>query len=160
VRCQIGYDGLIDGSKGVFKMQKTNKKIQKGLTLLELIVTMVVASILAAMVIPNFTASVDKSKASAAAVYLRVIRTGERVYYTTHNTYIACAATPCTITDIKDKLGVEVTTESYNFSIGPGLTGDIATSFYATATSLKDASTIRIDQDGTFTGTSNYLPSS
>jgi prepilin-type N-terminal cleavage/methylation domain-containing protein len=131
--------------------------MRRAFTLIELMIVVVIIGILAGIAIPNFTNMVEKAKAEQAATYLRVIRTGEKIYWANNSTYIACADAAA----IKTNLGAEVTTENYTFAVasgtGPGQT--IANSFVATATRRSDSTTITLDQDGTWGGSSPYKPS-
>ena len=136
--------------------------MKKAFTLIELLIVVVIIGILAGIAVPNFTKMVEKAKAEQEATYLRVIRTGEKIYWANNSTYIACA----NAAGIKTNLGAEVTTENYTFAVAAGtgtLPGggaeDITNSFHATATRKSDNTTIILDQDGAWSGTSAYVPS-
>jgi len=136
--------------------------MKKGFTLTELLTTVVILAVLAAVALPKFSKSTEKAKANQAVAYLRAIRVGEKMYFAKNNTYVTCSGKA----ELQSKLGVEVTEENYKFKVVAGSAG-IATSF--TATSIKGATatdacnaanTICIDQDGTWSGTSAYKPAS
>lgn len=117
--------------------------MKRGFTLIELLIVVVIIGVLASIAIPNFTKTVEKAKADQAKTYLKVIRTGEKIYYANNSTYIACADAAA----IKSNLEAELTTENYTFKV-EGNT-DISNSFKATATRKTNTSKyITIDQDG------------
>jgi len=128
--------------------------MKSGFTLAELLITVVILGVLAAITLPNFTSSVDKAQAHQAIAFLRVIRTGEQMFFARNARYYACAAA-CTEQELRDNLGAEISIANYAF----GLTSPTATTFTATATSSKDATTLVINQAGSFAGsTSPYTP--
>ncbi|MCM8782230.1 MAG: prepilin-type N-terminal cleavage/methylation domain-containing protein [Candidatus Omnitrophica bacterium] len=115
---------------------------KKAFTMLELLITVIVIGILATIAIPNFSKMVDKAKEEQAITYLRLIRSGEKIYYAGNSTYIACADAG----EIKSNLGVEVTEQNYTFRVEGN--PDIVDTFIATATKRNSTETITIDQDG------------
>ncbi len=125
--------------------------MKKAFTLLELLIVLVVVGILASISLPKFTSTVERAKADQAANYLRVIRTGEKIYYANNYTYLACAGHIA----IQASLGAEITEENYTF----GVTSAAATTFFATATRKTDNKTITLDQDYNWSGSSPYVSS-
>ena len=121
-------------------------------TLLELLIVIVIVGVLATIALPNFNKMIDKAKADQAVTYLKVIRSGEKIYYAGNSAYIACA----NAAEIKSNLGAEITEDSYTFTV----TGNpnISNSFIATAASKSDATTIILNQDGNWSGTSPFKP--
>jgi type IV pilus assembly protein PilE len=130
--------------------------MKQAFTLIELMIVVVIIGILASIALPNFTKMVEKAKAEQAATYLRVIRTGEKIYWANNSTYIRCD----NAAEIKANLNAEVTTENYAFKVaaGTGPGEDISNSFLATATRNADSTTITLNQDGAWGGTSPYKP--
>jgi type IV pilus assembly protein PilE len=124
--------------------------MKKGFTLIELLIVIVIIGILASVAVPNYTRMVERSKAEQAITYLKVIRTGEKIYYASNSGYTACA----NMGEIKFRLGAEVTEEHYLF----GVTSDPTSSFLATATCKSDDKTITLDDQGNYGGTSSYKP--
>ncbi len=126
----------------------------KGFTLIELMIVVVIIGILAALAIPRFMRSTTKSKQSEAKQLLKQVYTMQRAYRQEFNTYTlngvtASAAAPQAFATI----GVDVMGSArYSFA----MVSDVNT-FTCTATAdLDDDPTIdtwTIDQNGTLTNT-------
>ena len=129
--------------------------MKKSFTLVEVLITVVVVTVLGALVLPHFARSTDKGRAKQAIAYLRVIRTSERMYHARNSNYLGCAPA-CTNQQIKDNFGAEVGETGYTFSI----TTPTTESFTATATA-SDGRTIILSEDGTWGGTAvEHIPTS
>jgi type IV pilus assembly protein PilA len=63
------------------------KKLQKGFTLIELMIVVAIIGILAALAIPNFIRFQARSKQSEVKANLKSMFTAERSYYQEHDTY-------------------------------------------------------------------------
>ena len=60
---------------------------QRGFTLVELMIVVVIVGILAAVAIPMYRGSTDRARASEAVATLGSIRSAMRVYFAEHDTY-------------------------------------------------------------------------
>ncbi len=129
---------------------------QKGFTLVELMIVIVIVGILAAVAIPIYQSNVDKAKMSECDAALGTIRTSLRVYFAENSQYPdITAGTPVTTTN----LGIS-TTDLDGKYFDPAdytITSTSADSSY-TITCLSNtnrsigSSDRTLDQDGTFGG--------
>ena len=69
-------------------MRRTNET-QRGFTLVELAVVVVIIGILAAFAVPKFLSSVERSKAAEAFNYLSTVQTAQERYHARQGTYAA-----------------------------------------------------------------------
>ena len=102
------------------------KKGEKGFTLVELAIVIVIIGVLAAFGVPRFRDSVERSKASEAFNYLSAIRGAQERYHARQGTY----AEELPVLDIK------FPAPKY-FTVGgvePGGTGDLEDSWRLTLT--------------------------
>lgn len=133
-----------------------SRKSNKGFTLIELMIVVVIIGILAALAIPRFMRSTTKAKQSEAKQLLKQIYTMQRAYRQEFDSYClngatASAAAPNAFAQI----GVEVmATARYTYVMTAG-----ANTFTCVATAnLDDDATNdvwQIDQTGSLTCTSN-----
>ena len=80
---------------------------QKGVNLIELMITVVIVSILAAIAIPSYTNQVKRTRRSMAAGCLQAQAQYLERWRTSKMTYVAAAAQPCT-TEIQPYYTVSV----------------------------------------------------
>jgi len=125
---------------------------QKGFTLIELMIVVVIIGILAALAIPRFMQATGKAKKSEAKSVLKQIYVLERAYFQENDTYVASTGD-----NVIPSIGWNVPsgTPRYNYTVVAGGTGDIASSFTATATEIADADgdnnpneTLTMDESG------------
>jgi prepilin-type N-terminal cleavage/methylation domain-containing protein len=70
---------------------------QKGFTLIEVMITVAIIGILAAVAIPSFASYRMKAKTSEAEINLAAIATSEIAYHAEFDTFTACAPDPAVI---------------------------------------------------------------
>ncbi|MEW5701371.1 MAG: prepilin-type N-terminal cleavage/methylation domain-containing protein [Candidatus Zixiibacteriota bacterium] len=132
------------------RLHRTNK----GFTLIELMIVVVIIGILAALAIPRFMAATSKSKTSEAKQILKQIYVMERAYRQEYDTYWGNGITAdATNGNNFSRIGVQVGASArYSYAMVAA-----ATTFTCTATAnIDDDATIdtwTIDQNGTLLNT-------
>ena len=84
-------------------MRTNLSKIDKGVTIIELIIVIAIISVLAAIAIPQYRKFQLRAKISEAKLNVRAIRNLEEAFATEHGVYIACASTPASIPTSKKR---------------------------------------------------------
>jgi prepilin-type N-terminal cleavage/methylation domain-containing protein len=125
---------------------------KNGFTMIEILVTILILGVLAAVTIPGFTKAKTKAEKDQAIAYLRTVRTSMRMYYGKWKTYLPLANTAA----IKSTLGAETQTGNYTFQV----TAPTTSTFTAFATRSSDGKVITLNQDGTWGGDSGMPPPS
>ena len=129
---------------------------QKGFTLVELMITIVIVGILAAVAVPIYTANIKKAKMSECDAALGTIRTALRVYYATNDplpaypTYSGeVAACPDLDIDAADLLGKYIDDPAYYTLVSADSTYTITC---RTDLAIGTDSVRTLDQDGSLSG--------
>ena len=117
-----------------------------GFTLVEVLIVVIIIGILAAIGIPQFSASIEKAKGGEARAGLGHMQTGEKVYYAENEYY----------TTTLGDLDITLTQRYWTFTIST----PSSTAYTATATrsgGTRSGQTVTMDQDGTMSGNWDYL---
>ena len=83
-------------------MQPIRKTIQKGFTLVELLIVVIILALLAAIVVPQFASSTDDAKLASLDTTLANVRAAVDLYYQQHGEYpgeLTAVDVACTATD-------------------------------------------------------------
>ncbi len=101
-------------------------KNERGFTLVELAIVIVIIGVLASFGVPRFRDAVERSKAGESMTYLSSVRAAQERYHAREGTYA----------DDLTKLDISIPTPKY-FTVGdiaPGTTGDLENSWTLTLT--------------------------
>ncbi len=128
------------------------KNRKEGFTMVEVLVTITILAVAAAIAIPNFSKAKFSSRKNEAITYLRGIRTAEKMYWAKWKTYVACSDAAA----IRGTLGLEIQLAGYTYAV----TAPTSTTFEAKATRNSDDQTLILNQDGTWSGNNTPLPTS
>ena len=128
------------------------RRHQRGFTLTEVIITVLIVAIMASIAIPQYGKTVRRSHWRSTRDLLQVVYSGQQVYWTANNTYKVCAIPadwaaiyvddPNTGSEMPVTLAVAT-----NGAIGAAAT------FTATATYTPTGETQTVNQTRTFGGT-------
>ncbi len=125
-----------------------------GITLIELLVTMAIIAIIAAIALPAYNSYVLEARISAAHQNVEPLRLALESYFLDENTYVAGQWDPApagTRTLQTGDLGwrPDGDANQYVYTVIAGATGTIATSYRLTVQSLDGTATIQCDRNQT-----------
>jgi prepilin-type N-terminal cleavage/methylation domain-containing protein len=103
------------------------RKNERGFTLVELMIVVIIVGILAAVAIPMYQGATERAKASEAVAALGTIRGAMRVYFAEHGTYVNASFTDGaqitngSVLDVSDNdlMGRYFSSACYTFSGAP-----------------------------------------
>jgi len=114
---------------------------KKGFTLVEVLIVVIIIGILAAIGIPQFTATIEKAKGGEARAGLGYIQTGEKIYFAENEKYTTTLA----------DLDVTLTTKYWSFSITTG-TGTYTATASRIGGGTTSGQTLTMTEAGTIAG--------
>jgi len=117
------------------------KMDRRGFTLVEVLIVVIIIGILAAIGIPQFTATIEKAKGGEARAGLGYVQTGEKIYFAENSKYTTTLA----------DMDITLTTKYWSFAITTG-----AGTFTAAATRTGEGTTagqtLTMTEAGTIAG--------
>jgi len=132
-------------------------KQEKGITLIELLIVIVIVGILAAVSVPLYTGYMQRARRSDAKVALEQVRAGQEMWRAERGTYAVDAGGNTAETILLNTMGVPPTTITIYY--GWSFTNKTATTFTARATptgSQAPDGWLEINQDGTKTDQAGF----
>ncbi|MFH0985771.1 MAG: type II secretion system protein [Candidatus Omnitrophota bacterium] len=122
--------------------------MKKGFSMVEILVSLVIVSILAAIMFAGYGKAKLKGEKYQAIIALRAIRTAEKMYYGKWKTYVALADTSA----IQSSLDVESQVRGAAFNVAAGATT------FSVAMTDSAGKTLTLNESGTWGGTNTPLP--
>jgi len=99
----------------------TRHAARTGFTLVEILITVVIIAILAAMVIPQFTSAADESRDKSMQMSLYRVRQQLQLYQQQHGSWPALATLEAQLTQASDEQGNTATPGTAGYIYGPYL---------------------------------------
>jgi type IV pilus assembly protein PilE len=119
-------------------------KKKMAFTLNESVIVVVLLGILAAIAIPSYFLTVQKSRAKEAKSALGLIQAGQKIYYSRTKTYLNDG----NIANINSQLGLSLEESYWNYSANNGPPNNIGTA-------VRGACTYTVSTIGAITGTAS-----
>lgn len=106
------------------RVRRRNKKL--AFTFVELIVVVIIVAILAGLAIPNFTKTKERALDKEAQTALRLIQAAEKIYNLKNSFYYPISGSTANLREINSNLTLDLSSSSWNLSIGSASGTDFA----------------------------------
>lgn len=136
---------------------KNIQKNNKGFTLLEIIIVIIIIGVLASLALPRFLKTVEYSRSAEALSHLSALRQSMDRCYASANTYVGCDLAGFAALDVENPTTIPGSHFGYAFN---GAVGATTFAIIATRNSIDGGdslSEIHIDQSGSKAGSSGVF---
>ncbi len=89
----------------------------RGLTVVEVLIALIIISVLASLAIPSFMKAVEESKDKEAQTILRLIRTAERIYRLKYNFYYTGPESVVSALNSSLRLNIESPERNWDYEV-------------------------------------------
>lgn len=137
------------------------KSSEKGVTLTEIMIVLVILSVTAALAIPNYFKTLEESRANEGRAELQAIHMGQKIFRENNGRYYPTAGgTVAVVATMNDNLHTDLTDTAddyYDLAVVTDVNNNTA-NYSATATRNRSGSTkvFTVDQTGSITPSGNY----